>query len=103
MNVHTYPTTGEAYDACQTGLPNNEVLLIPFEGVVGISGTWPIAVTVSHGQLHTAAWEVVKAVDFATACALYATTSEAVLTAAKLARESGWALDPGWAEYLRKV
>lgn len=101
MNTHTFNATGDAYDACQTGLPNNEALLIPSEGVVGLSGTWPIALTQAHGQLHTVAWDLLRDMDLTAACSLCATTPEAVLGAAKLAREHGLPLDPGWAALLR--
>lgn len=53
--VHTFETTGEAYDACQCddAIHNGDVLLIPSEGVVGIADTWPVAVTFEAGKLHT--------------------------------------------------
>jgi hypothetical protein len=52
--VHTFETTGEAYDACQCSddIANGDTLLIPSEGVVGIADTWPVAVTFAFGKLH---------------------------------------------------
>lgn len=53
ISVQTFRTTGAAYDACQTGeAPVGAVLHIPTERVVGISDTWPLAVTVETGNLH---------------------------------------------------
>lgn len=52
MKIHSFASTTQAYDACQTGLPSDEVIAILPEGVVGISGTWPVAVTKEHGCLH---------------------------------------------------
>jgi hypothetical protein len=54
MNVHEFSDTGSAYDACQIGKVNDgDVLVIESEQVVGVADTWPIAVTVNHGELHT--------------------------------------------------
>ena len=46
--------TKEAYDACNTGeLPAGSIFVVPSERVVGISWSWPLAVTVEAGELHT--------------------------------------------------
>jgi hypothetical protein len=50
--IHEFSSTGSAYDATQTELDDGEVLLVRDEGVVGVSDTWPIAVTEAHGELH---------------------------------------------------
>lgn len=57
MTIHTFESTGEAYDACQCDdrIKNGDTLLIPSEGVVGIADTWPVAVTLAYGDLHTPA------------------------------------------------
>jgi len=54
--VLEFDSTGDAYDACQydDNIKNGDVLLIPSEGVVGIAGTWPVAVTIENGNLHSA-------------------------------------------------
>lgn len=52
-DVREYESTGEAYDACQTGeCPGGVIISVPSEQVVGISGTWPVALTVNSGDLH---------------------------------------------------
>ena len=52
--IHHFQTTGEAYDACQCDetITSGDVLVILPEGVVGIADTWPVAVTLNHGNLH---------------------------------------------------
>lgn len=63
-----FPTTGEAYDASQTGtawvpgvgeadgeevdVVNGDILVVSSERVVGVVDTWPVAVTHEHGALH---------------------------------------------------
>ena len=51
--IHHFQTTGEAYDACQCDetITSGDVLVILPEGVVGIADTWPVAVTLNHGNL----------------------------------------------------
>lgn len=53
--VFVFSDTGEAYDSCQCldelSL-DGQTLLIPSEKVVGLSGAWPLAVTVEQGKLH---------------------------------------------------
>lgn len=53
--IHEFETTGEAYDAtqCDDNIADGDVLLIAREGVVAIADTWPLAVTVAAGKLHT--------------------------------------------------
>jgi hypothetical protein len=55
FSIHEFYTTGEAYDACQCWDDVNvgDILIIKGEEVVGIADTWPVAVTVKHGELHT--------------------------------------------------
>lgn len=52
--THTYDSTGEAYDAtqCDEHVIAGHTLLVPREGVVGLSWTWPVAVTEHPGELH---------------------------------------------------
>jgi len=53
--IRRFDSTGEAYDACQTGeAEKGDLLWIPSEGVVGFADTWPFAVTRQHGALHVA-------------------------------------------------
>lgn len=53
--VHQFETSGEAYDATQyrDDIANGDVLLVVSEGVVGVADTWPVAVTIAAGKLHT--------------------------------------------------
>lgn len=57
--VHTFENSTDAYDATQMGewmgakVKNGDILVIPDEGVVGICSTWPVAVTVNSGELHS--------------------------------------------------
>lgn len=55
--VHFFHTSGEAYDACQCrdDIENGDVLVIVSERVVGVADTWPVAVTLEAGKLHTPA------------------------------------------------
>ena len=57
IRAWSFDDTGEAYDACQCdpAIRNGDVLLVEAEHVVGIAGTWPIAVTRMIGVLHTPA------------------------------------------------
>lgn len=54
--LHLFQSSGAAYDACQcdAAIQNGAVLLIEGEGVVGLAGTWPVAITVAAGDLHIA-------------------------------------------------
>lgn len=55
IKVHSFGTTGEAYDACQCdeNIKNGDVLLIAPECVVGLAWTWPFAISKRRGHLHT--------------------------------------------------
>lgn len=54
MKVHTFTSTGDAYDEtqCNENIANGDILVIESEGVVGIADTWPFAITQALGQLH---------------------------------------------------
>jgi hypothetical protein len=54
LRIHTFDSTGDAYDACQTdeNIKNGDCLFIPRERVVGLAATWPISVTATAGNLH---------------------------------------------------
>jgi len=72
--IHRFGSTAEAYDACQCDpdIKTGDVLIIAPEGVVGIAGTWPVAVTQAHGEFHRVAqWTAVPADQaFGIPCAL---------------------------------
>lgn len=53
-HTHTFSSTGDAYDAtqCDDDVLTGHTLLVLQEGVVGLSWTWPVAVTVISGNLH---------------------------------------------------
>lgn len=94
MKVHTHRSTGAAYNACQTedDHKDGDVLHIPSEGVVGLVDTWPLAVTVAHGDLHTIqGGEAVAPLVFAGIA-----IAQAVL-AVRFAREQGYPVDPRFA------
>jgi hypothetical protein len=53
--VHTFDSTGEAYDTTQTddSINDGDVLLIPSEDVAGfLFKAWPVAITPEHGAFH---------------------------------------------------
>lgn len=54
ITLHRFGGTGEAYDACQCDdtIAPGDTLLIERESVVGLAGTWPVAVTVELGEFH---------------------------------------------------
>lgn len=95
MAIHEFDTTGEAYDDCQTCLENGETLVIASEQVVGISCTWPIAVTVQTGDLHSASpnASIPRLLENA------GITAEHVRVAAQEALTRGFKVAP-WAELL---
>jgi hypothetical protein len=48
-----YPSTADAYDACQIEeISDGTIIVVPSEKVVGIAGTWPVALTKAHGEFH---------------------------------------------------
>lgn len=57
MKTHYFYESGSAYDACQCseGISDGDILVIESEEVIGVAGTWPVAVTVKNGELHTLA------------------------------------------------
>ena len=76
--IHEFSSTQEAYDASQCYVDTGDVLHVPSENVVGVSYTWPFAITDERGDLHgvvriedadpalrqlvmDAAWEFVRA------------------------------------------
>lgn len=48
--IYTFETVSQAYDATQCELPKGAIFVVPDEGVVGLSWTWPIAVTEAVGD-----------------------------------------------------
>lgn len=55
MATHYFETTGEAYDAtqCRDDVASGDVLVVESEFVVGVADTWPVAVTLACGHLHS--------------------------------------------------
>lgn len=53
--MKTLESSGDAYDAtqCDESIANGDPLVIQDEGVVGLAWTWPVAVTVKAGELHS--------------------------------------------------
>lgn len=52
--VHEFHSTRGAYDDCQCNeeIKTGDFLLIKSEGVIGVAGCWPWAITEAYGQLH---------------------------------------------------
>lgn len=40
--IYTFENVSQAYDATQCELPKGAIFVVPSEGVVGLSWTWPI-------------------------------------------------------------
>lgn len=55
MTTHFFESTGEAYDAtqCRDDIASGDVIVVKSEFVVGVADTWPVAVTMAHGHLHS--------------------------------------------------
>lgn len=97
--VHTFPDSGTAYDATQTGqwyddatdspveVKDGDILVIPDEGVVGLCTTWPVAVTANPGKLHAMKPEFSTPEDIAEVTKL---PIEAVQAAFQKAQELGF-------------
>lgn len=87
MTTHTFTYSRQAYDACQCdeSIHNGDTLVIENEGVVGLAGTWPIAVTVVNGALERLA----VGVDMATVMADWHLTVEHIRHAVTTAEELG--------------
>lgn len=58
-NVHTFESTGEAYDAsqCDDAIRDGDVLVVASEGVIGfLAAAWPIAIVFPDddpGEFHS--------------------------------------------------
>lgn len=52
MAIELFRSTRAAYDASQTTAETGTVMVIESEKVIGISWTWPIAITEEPGKLH---------------------------------------------------
>ena len=54
--VHFFGSTEEAYDRtqCDEDVKTNDVIVVVTEQVIGVAGTWPVAVTTRTGKLHVA-------------------------------------------------
>lgn len=88
--VWFFESTGAAYDATQTDerINKGDVLVIDSEQVVGIADTWPIAVTIQAGKLHTPAEGTTLQQCCATpGCDI---TEEHIAAAKKAANDRGW-------------
>jgi hypothetical protein len=88
MRVHEFASTGDAYDAtqCRDDISNGDTLVIASERVIGIADTWPVAVTVEFGKLHTPADNVTLAQCFEDR----KITAEAIEQAKQEAKARGW-------------
>jgi hypothetical protein len=95
MNApHTF---GDAYDAtqCCEDIANGDSLLVLAEGVVGLAWTWPVAVTVNAGHLHSVAPG--KAASIAADAGW---SDEQIRAAVHIALEHGFAVSPDFANYI---
>lgn len=96
MSTHHFPSTGAAYDACQSGthhafdgdypVETGDILVIESEKVVGIADTWPLAVTIEFGQLHIPA----HGLPVAKALEDRKVTTEHIAAAKAEAEKRGW-------------
>lgn len=50
-----FESSGDAYDAtqCDESIKCGDAFVVQSEGIVGLAWTWPVAVTVSSGELHS--------------------------------------------------
>jgi hypothetical protein len=50
-----FESSGDAYDAtqCDNSIQCGDFLVVKTEAIVGLAWTWPIAVTVASGELHS--------------------------------------------------
>lgn len=53
IRIHGFDSTDDAYTAsqCDEKIKLGDILLILSEKIVGVSDTWPMAITVSNGNL----------------------------------------------------
>ena len=86
--VWRFPSTSNAYDACQTAedISDGDVLVIEAEKVVGIAWTWPFALTESFGELHVTTANPRTYQD-----GIFAAGAD---RAEQVAREYGWPIVP---------
>lgn len=95
MATWTFEDSESAYGACQCrdDIKNGDTLIIESEQVVGLAGTWPVAVTLSrvHNGLHTvnADYAAEHGIEDATQ-----STKEQIAAAVEAAQARGWAVDP---------
>lgn len=99
MIAYQFDDTGEAYDAtqCRDELAaNGHALVIPSEGVVGLSYTWPVAVTRELGKLHGLATgtKADELMDMGKQGRVW--SDEAITLAVRYALDLGLELDPGF-------
>ena len=92
--IHAFATSGNAYDACQTGeaIETGHTLIILSEGVVALAAAWPIAVTAAGGVLHSVIGKDDDTLDGL--AANFQLTPDDILTAVTIARAFGFAIDP---------
>ncbi|EAT07488.1 hypothetical protein SKA58_19695 [Sphingomonas sp. SKA58] len=91
--IHSFETSGNAYDACQTddAIKTGDLLLILPEKIVGLAYAWPVAVTLEYGKLLS-----FVSADHRTISDLMTTfpiTSEQVIEAIHLARALDYPID----------
>lgn len=89
-----FADSGDAYDCCQCRdelAGNGIALLIKSEGVVGLSGAWPVAVTINRGHLHDLNPDYVErhGLEKTTHC-----SADQIRTAVELAQVHGFPIDP---------
>ena len=129
LSIHTFDTTGDAYDSCQCdeSIKNGDLLVVSREdwrgertgkyddygfelrehedapvaiAVVGLAWAWPVAVTKAHGNLHALDGKP-GALERVMADAGW--SDEQVRAACSKARELGAELAPEFAAYVEEV
>lgn len=100
MTIHTFRSTGNAYDRCQCDdtIRTGDMLVIESESIIGLAGAWPIAVTEAAGNLHHLdddAYPTMPAGAWKAIC-----TREQAIAAVRAAIERGWTLHKPWLRYI---
>ena len=92
-------STAAAYDRCQWDeqVADGVILLVETERVVGLAGTWPVAVTVAQGQLHS----IMQDGSVERLAADMHWETEQIIAAVDLALERGWEVDRQFFAYAK--
>jgi hypothetical protein len=95
----SYVSSAAAYDGCQTDrrVADGDTLIIERERVVGLAATWPVAVTVATGQLHS----ILQDGSVERLAADLHWEREQIVAAVDLALARGWEVDRQFFAYAK--